>query len=168
LLVFTLPAPLIDRAVLTAAFAAAERWHDPSFRELHGLRLGAALAARANPGLRRLGQRLARADEATIVHCIPISGTEPATVLAKRTLRGLEVTASLPIEWIAAVWGAGISEVGGRMVLSVDDADEAGERLSLTTAEWRPRDLNHWEAEGHPVTLVRNANSVWQLVENEP
>ncbi len=168
LLVFTLPAPLIDRAVLTAAFAAAERWDDPSFRELHGLRLGAALAARANPGLRRLGQQLARAGEAVVVHCIPISGNEPAAVLANRTMRGLEVTASLPIEWIATVWGAGISEVGGRMVLSLDAANESGDRLSLTTAKWQPRDMNHWEAEPQPATVVRNCDSVWQLVETAP
>lgn len=163
LLLFTLPAPLIDRAVLTACAAAAEQWDDPVFRASNGLRLGAALAARATPSLRRLGGELAGPDEAVVVHCTPSSSDERPVVMAERTEHGLEVTASIPLFWIPSVWGPGISEPDGRMVLAVRSA-ESPDQLDVDVAEWRPDGVDQWEAAPVPATLARRwADEPWRV-----
>ena len=164
LLLFTLPAPLIDRLVLTAAANAAVRWPDPVFRAQHGLRLGAGLAARATPALRRLGGELAGPDEALVVHATPAGPGDRTTVRAERTDSGIEITASLQLEWLSAVWGAGISEPGGRMVLAVRGAGEGGRTLHVDVAEWHPDGTDQWEALRVPATLTGGGDGVpWSL-----
>ncbi len=163
LLLFTLPAPLIDRAVLTACAAAAEQWDDPIFRAAHGLRLGAALTARATPSLRRLGGELAGPDEAVVVHCTPAGQHERPVVMAERSEHGLEVTASVPLSWIPSIWGPGISEPDGRMVLAVRSA-ESPDHLDVDIAEWRPDGVDQWEAAPVPATLSRRwADEPWRI-----
>ncbi|HUP84871.1 MAG TPA: hypothetical protein VM143_04300 [Acidimicrobiales bacterium] len=163
LLLFTLPAPLIDRLVLGAADAAAQRWPDPDFRARHGLRLGAALAARVTPALRRLGGELAGPDESLVVHATPAGPGDRTTVLAERSDAGLEVTASIQLDWVSTVWGPGISEPAGRMVLAVRDAD-GPDRLHVDLAEWHPDGLDHWEAVRVPALLSRSDHDVpWEV-----
>lgn len=160
LLLFTLPAPLIDRLVLTAAAKAAERWPDAAFRSQHGLRLGAGLAARTTPALRRLGGELAGPDEALVVHATPAGPGERTVVRAERTDTGIEITASLQLGWLSAVWGAGISEPDGRMVLAVRDVAGDGDRattLHVDVAEWHPDGIDRWEAVRVPARLTRAA-----------
>lgn len=164
LLLFTLPAPLIDRLVLTAAAKAAERWPDSGFREQHGLRLGAGLAARATPALRRLGGELAGPDEALVVHATPAGPGDRTEVRAERTDTGIEITASLKLDWLSSVWGAGVSEPVGRMVLAVRGVDDSGRILHVDVAEWHPDGPDHWEAARLPGTLTRVADDApWSL-----
>ncbi len=163
LLVFTLPAPMIDRAALTAAAIAAEQWLDPVFRARHGLRLGAALASRATPALRRLGGALAGPDEPVVVHCTPAGHDESAVVMAERGEHGLEVTASIPVGWIASVWGPGISEPDGHMVLAVRSV-VTPDLLEVDVAEWRPDGVDQWEAAPRSATLARAAmHEPWKV-----
>jgi hypothetical protein len=166
LLLFTLPAPLIDRLVLTAAAAAAERWPDTAFRAQHGLRLGAGLAARATPALRRLGGELAGPDEALVVHATPAGPGDRSTVRAERTDGGIEITASLRLEWLSTVWGAGVSEPAGRMVLAVRDVEGPPDRavLHVDVAEWHPDGTDQWEAARLPGVLTRTDGAgSWEL-----
>lgn len=164
LLLFTLPAPLIDRLVLTAAAKAAERWPDTAFRAQHGLRLGAGLAARATPALRRLGGELAGPDEGLVVHATPAGPGGRTAVRAERTDAGIEITASLQLEWLSSVWGAGVSEPDGRMVLAVRDVDSDARTLHVDVAEWQPDGTDHWEAARVPATLVRQGEGApWAL-----
>lgn len=166
LLLFTLPASLIDRLVLHAAAESAERWPDTAFRTRHGLRLGAGLAARATPALRRLGGELAGPDEALVVHATPCAPGQVTSVRAERTEAGIEITASLPLGWLSAVWGAGISEPGGRMVLAVRALDDARRTLQVDVAQWHPDGTDQWEAARTPARLQRDeATSPWVLVE---
>lgn len=163
LLLFTLPAPFIDRAALGAAASAAGRWSEASFRTSHGLRLGAALSARSVPALRRLAGELAGPDEPLLVHCIPAGEGQDPLIRAERGDLGFEVTASLPISWIASVWGPGISEPDGAMVLGVRAAGDGGDRLEVDVAEWRPDGVDQWTAAAVPRTLVRSDLGSWRL-----
>ena len=166
LLLFTLPAPLIDRLVLTAAARAAERWPDTAFRAQHGLRLGAGLAARATPALRRLGGELAGPDEGLVVHATPAGPGDRSTVRAERTESGIEITASLRLEWLSTVWGAGVSEPAGRMVLAVRDVEGPPDRavLHVDVAEWHPDGTDQWEAARAPGVLTRTDGvGAWEL-----
>ena len=165
LLLFTLPAPLVDRLVLTAAARSAQRWPDPGFRAQHGLRLGAGLAARATPALRRLGGELAGPDEGLVVHATPAGPGDRTTVRAERTDRGIEITASLQLEWLSSVWGAGVSEPSGRMVLAVRGVEDEGRMLHVDVAEWLPDGADRWEAARQPGTLRRQDGELtWSLV----
>ena len=164
LLLVTLPAPLIDRLGLTAAAHAAERWPDTAFRARHGLRLGAGLAARATPALRRLGGELAGPDEALVVHATPAGPGDRTAVRAERSDAGIEITASLQLEWLSAVWGPGLSEPSGRMVLAVHGLDDEGTTLHVDLAEWHPDGTDHWEAARVPARLTRPApDATWTL-----
>jgi hypothetical protein len=154
LLLFTLPAPLIDRLVLGSADAAARRWPDADFRARHGLRLGAALAARATPALRRLGGELAGPDESLVVHATPAGPGDRTSIRAERTDAGLEVTASMELDWVSTVWGPGISEPAGRMVVAVRDAD-GPHRVHVDVAEWHRDGVDHWDAVRVPAVLHR-------------
>lgn len=166
LLLFTLPAALIDRLVLHAAARAADRWGDTDFRTRHGLRLGAGLAARATPALRRLGGELAGPDEGLVVHATPTAPGQSTSVRAERTDTGIEITASLPLAWLSAVWGAGISEPGGRMVLAVRDLEDGGRALQVDVAQWYPDGTDQWEAARVPARLRRtDDSSPWTLDE---
>ncbi|MDQ3106741.1 MAG: hypothetical protein M3Q68_02935 [Actinomycetota bacterium] len=150
----SLPAPFIDRLVLGAMASAVDRWSDSAFREWHGLRLGAALAARATPALRRLGSSLAAADETVVVHCEP---GDDARVRARRSVRGLEVTAALPVAWLVRVWGPGLSEPGGQFVLDVRGREvDVTEWVGDAEVGWegvRRRGVLETDAEG--ATVVR-------------
>jgi hypothetical protein len=164
LLLFSLPATFIDRLVLTAAAAADRHWLDPAFRDRHGLRIGAALAARATPALRRLGGELAGPDEALVVHAVPTDAGRPPTIRATRTADGLAVTAALPVHWISSVWGPGISEPDGRMVLAVRAVVADGRRLDVVVAEWMPDGSDRWEVAPRHAVLVREGDAdPWRL-----
>jgi hypothetical protein len=164
LLLFTLPAPLIDRLVLTAAAKAAERWPDTAFRSRHGLRLGAGLAARATPALRRLGGELAGPDDALVVHATPAAPGDRTKVRAERTDTGIEITASLQLDWLASVWGAGVSEPADRMVLAVRGVGDGGRRLEVDVADWQPDGTDQWEAARVPALLRREDDRApWTL-----
>jgi hypothetical protein len=141
LALFSLPVAFIDRLVLTAFAHAAAHWSDEAFRSAHGLRLGAALTARATPALRRLGERLHTPVE---VLCAPATPGDPGTVRAELSGQVLVVKAELSPWWLPAVWGAGISEPSGGFVLRVTGADDAA--ISVERAEWEPAGSRSWVA----------------------
>lgn len=148
LALFCLPTAFIDRLVLTAFAHAASRWSDQGFRSDHGLRLGAALTARATPALRRLGERLHRPVE---VRCCPADPGAPTAVQAELAGAVLVVNAELSPWWLPAVWGAGISEAGGAFVLGVTGGDEGG--LVVEEAEWAPSGPGSWRVVPRPARL---------------
>ena len=154
----SLPVAFVDRLALTAMADAADRWPDPAFRERHGLRLGASLAARAGPALRRLGAHLARPDEPVTVHATPAPPAGRTWIRAERTSEGLEITASLPLSWLARVWGPGLSEPDGRFVLALRRTGE------VDVAEWMAIGIDRWEVERRPAALERDADTgAWRL-----
>lgn len=148
LALFSLPAAFIDRLVLTAFAYAASRWSDEAFRSAHGLRLGAALTARATPALRRLGERLHAPVE---VRCSPAVPGASTTVEAALSGAVLVVNAELSPWWLPAVWGAGISEPDGAFVLGVISGDDAG--VVVEEADWTPCGSGSWRAIPRPSRL---------------
>lgn len=164
-LLFSLPPPLIDRLVLTAIAAAADAWPEPDFRRRHGLRLGAALASRATPALRRLASDLAGPEESLVVHCTPAGSGVPTTILASRGDEGVEVSASVPLSWLGGVWGGGLSEPDGRFVLAISGAlDDGGDRFAVDLAEWAPSGRDHWEVRPRPAVVERDVDGAWRVV----
>lgn len=159
----SLPVPFVDRLVLTAMAAAAERWVDPPFREHHGLRLGAALAVRAAPALRRLAGGLASPDDTISVHTAPSSPHDrDATLQAQRSARGLEVAASLPLSWLAMVWGPGLSEPDGLM--AVARSGPGPDAYVVDVVGWAPEGDGRWVGERRPVAVERDDAGVWRRV----
>jgi hypothetical protein len=158
-----LPAPMIDRLVMTAAASAADRWVDDGFREAHGLRLGAALKARATPALRRLAEELAPGAE-VVVECRPTGPGEPPEIVAEhRPLdRAVHVDATLPLGWLASVWGPGISEPDGRVVLHVVDASSDEDTFTVDLARWEPTAPDRWRVVPERATLTRSLGR-WSL-----
>jgi len=156
----SLPLPLVDRLVLTAMAAAAEAWGDEEFRERHGLRLGASLAGRARPALERLGRQLAGPGEPVLVHVAPGPRAGAATVRAERTSRGLELSAALPLGWLASVWGAGLSEPDGHVVTAVRSATVDG--YGVDVVRWVP-DGAGWAAEVRPAVVRRGVAGEWRV-----
>lgn len=156
----SLPGPFVDRLVLTAMAAAADAWADDGFRERHGLRLGASLAARARPALERFGAALA-STEAVVVHCAPAPPGAAARLRAERTRQGLEVTASLPLAWLAAVWGAGLSEPDGHLVTAVRDVRPDG--YGVDVPGWVPEADGTWSAEPRPGIVTRDTTGEWRV-----
>lgn len=153
-LLLTLPAPFIDRLVLGVFWSAAERWDDETFRADHGLRIGAALSTRATPALRRFGDRLG---------CGPCDvGVSPARpghgepVVAARLERGQPVvlSADLPVRWLTNVWGRGLSEPDGELVLDVVSGALDGSTFEVFVAEWEPAGPITWEAAPVPATVT--------------
>jgi hypothetical protein len=162
LLLFTLPAVFIDRLVLTAAADAARRWPDGEYRRRHGLRLGAALAARATPALRRIGASLAGPDEGVVVHVAPTAPGERFHVRASRTTAGIAVSGSLPLSWLSEVWGPGISEPDGQLVLAVHHVQDGGRAVDVSLAQWEPDGPGEWELDRRPAVLRRDdPSSPW-------
>lgn len=155
----SLPVPFIDRLVLTAMAAAAERWPDPQFRERHGLRLGASLAARSEPALRRLAAPLATAGEDVAIHCTPAPPHGRASIAAERRGSSLEVTASLPLDWLPRVWGPGLSEPDGRFVVARRST------YGVDVVEWEEAGAGRWEGVRRPAELVRDDDAAaWRVV----
>ncbi len=148
LALFSLPVAFIDRLVLGAFAHAAAHWSDEAFRSAHGLRLGAALTARASPALRRLGERLHSPVE---VLCTPAAPGAPGLVQAELSGQALVVKAQLSPWWLPTVWGAGISEPGAGFVLRVTGADDAG--ISVDAAEWEQSGTRSWVAVARPARL---------------
>ena len=153
-LLLSLPAPFIDRLVLGVFASAAERWDDESFRADHGLRIGAALSTRATPALRRFGDRLG---------CGPCDvGVSPARpghgepVVAARLESGqpVVISADLPVRWITNVWGRGLSEPDGELVLDVVSGEHDGSAFEVFVAEWEPAGPITWEAAPVPATVT--------------
>jgi hypothetical protein len=152
-----LPATMIDRLVMGAAAAAAERWADDGFREAHGLRLGAALKARATPALRRLGEELLPGAD-VVVECRPTGPGEPPEIVAEHRPPdpAVHVDATLPLDWLASVWGPGISEPdAGRVVLQL--VERVGDdELAVDLARWEPTAADRWRVVPERATLRRS------------
>lgn len=158
----SLPVTFVDRIVLTAMAAAAEQWPDGGFRERHGLRLGAALSSRSAPALRRLAGELARPDEAVSVHTAPAApGVDEPSIQAQRSHRGLEVAVSLPLSWLASVWGPGLSEPDG--LVAVARSGAGPDAYAVDVVAWVAEGAGRWVGERHPVAVVRSPDlGVWR------
>jgi hypothetical protein len=157
----SLPVAFIDRLVLTAMAAAAERWPEPGFRERHGLRLGASLAARSAPALRRLAAPLADETGAldVAVHCTPAPPHGRAAISAERRGASIEVSASLPLDWLPRVWGPGLSEPDGRFVVARRST------YGVDVVEWAEAGDGRWEGLRRPGELVRDDEAApWRVV----
>lgn len=159
-----LPGPLVDRLVLTAMASCVERWCDDAFRATHGLRIGAALSARAMPALRRFGAQLEHGPP-----LVTVSPSQPGagpSVIAR--IQGpsapLTVTAELPVAWLVDVWGRGISEPDGRLVLGVREADEAGREFLVDVAEWERAGPITWELAAFPARVVTDDDGRWRVL----
>ena len=159
----SLPAPLIDRLVLTVMADAAARWDDDSFRADHGLRLGAALSVRAEPALRRLGQRLGSGIAEVAIS--PARSDRGGPTVAARVDGGedIVVSAELSVAWLSEVWGRGISEPGDAFVLSVVGGDDAGREFDVLVAEWESVGPLTWEAVGVPARVVTDEIGVRRI-----
>lgn len=157
----SMPLPLVDRLVLTAMAAAAEAWVDEDFRERHGLRLGAALAARARPGIERLGRQLADPGEAVLVHVAPGHPGAPSALRAERTSRGLEVDASFALGWLASVWGAGLSEPDGHVVTAVRSPVRDG--YAVDVVAWEAAGPTSWLGAVRPAVVDRGSDGAWRV-----
>lgn len=163
LALLTLPGPMIDRLVLTAMASCAERWDDEAFRTEHGLRIGAALSARATPALRRFGERLGRGRPAvTVSPAQPGSGPSIVARLEEPD-QPMTVTGELPVGWLVDVWGRGISEPGGGLVLAVREADEAGRELLVDLAEWEQAGPIMWELAARTARIVLDDDGRWTV-----
>jgi hypothetical protein len=158
----SLPVTFVDRLVLTAMAAAATRWADAGFRERHGLRLGAALSSRAAPALRRLAGELSRPDEAVTVHTAPAGpGVDAPAIQAERSRRGLEVAASLPLSWLATVWGPGLSEPDG--LVAVSRSGRGPDAYVVDVVGWVPEGEGRWVGERRRVAVERDPDvGVWR------
>jgi hypothetical protein len=157
----SLPLALVDRLVLTSMAAAAEAWTDEAFRERHGLRLGASLAARARPSFERLGRSLAAPGEDVVVHIAPAPPGLPVDVRAARTARGVEVTATLPLAWLASVWGAGLSEPDGHVVVAL--RGEAAGGYEVDVVAFAADGAGRWRGEVAPAVVVRGPTGDWRV-----
>ncbi len=161
---FSLPAPFLDRLAIEAMASAASRWSDPEFRNTHGLRLGAALVARARPALTRLAQRLPD-PVVTRPACEPAATGSPATILAEREpgrRDALVVTATLPLDWLSRVWGPGLSEPSDHFVLEVEGLRPDG-ALRVQVASWVPAGEGRWQVVGQPAELRPRDEGGWQV-----
>ena len=156
-----LPTAFVDRLVLTAMAAAAERWSEESFRERHGLRLGAALAARAQPALQRSVAGLAGPGEAVVARAAPAPPAGGIDLRVERTARGLEVMAALPLRWLPSVWGTGLSEPDGRLVVDLVGSSRGG--YDVEVVEWVPAGRGRWTGELRPARLDVDATGEWRV-----
>ena len=153
-LLLALPAPLIDRLVLTVLASCADRWDDEALRENHGLRIGAALSARATPALRRFAQKLG--DGPVEVGVSPVHPDRLGPLVAARLERGqpVVISAELPVSWLPTVWGRGVSEPDGEFVLAVTGGTDDGLELEVFVAEWESSGAMAWEAVPVPARIV--------------
>lgn len=158
----SLPVTFVDRLVLTAMADAAAQWTDDSFRERHGLRLGAALSSRAAPALRRLASELARPDDVISVHTAPAApGELDAAVHARRSARGIEVAASLPLSWLSQVWGPGLSEPDG--LVAVARSGPGPDAYVVEVLGWVAEGDGRWATARRPIEVARDADlGVWR------
>jgi hypothetical protein len=160
----SLPAPMIDRLVLTVLASCSERWGEEEFRAHHGLRLGAALSVRATPALRRFGERLACGT--------PDVGVSPARaeaggpmILARVEPHGsLVVSAELPVEWLSNVWGRGVSEPGDEFVLAIIGGSDDGREFDALVARWETASATTFEATAVPARIVTDAHGARHVV----
>jgi len=160
---FALPGPLVDRLVLTSMASCVERWSNEAFRCEHGLRLGAALSARAMPALRRFGAQLGRDVPVVTVSPSQPDASPAITARIEAADAPLVVNAELPVAWLVDVWGRGISEPDGRLVLGVREADEAGREFLVDVAEWEPAGPITWELAAVPARVVSDDDGRWRV-----
>jgi len=174
----SLPPPMIDRLVLGALAAASARWPDEAFRARHGLRLGAALAARARPAVTRLGEELAGPGRASVTVAPAPPGTPPAVTARLAGRDRVVVDAFLDLAWMGEVWARGISEIDGRVVLAVRSLEAPGSLASSTCAPeavstgdtfavdlgaWTDDGAGRWRCVPEPATIVREPEGGWRL-----
>lgn len=159
-----LPGPMIDRLVLTVMAACAERWDDEDFRTEHGLRIGAALAGRALPALRRLGTRVG--DGVIDVGVSPARPGHGPTIAARiEPGEPVVVSAELPVAWLSEVWGRGVSEPDGAFVLAVTGGEPADLRVEV--GEWTRSGPMSWEIVSEPARLVTEADGSRRIVRTQ-
>ncbi|MBW3649811.1 MAG: hypothetical protein KY458_04515 [Actinobacteria bacterium] len=156
----SLPLPFIDRLVLGVFAHAARSWHHEGFRSAHGLRLGAAWSSRAQPALRRLGERL---HAPVAVACTPAAPAQPTSVRAELSGGVLVVSAELSPWWVPTVWGAGISEPQGRFILRVVASGGGG--LAVEEGEWEPTGSRSWNLVARPAHLRRDDEGLFRVDE---
>jgi hypothetical protein len=158
LALLSLPAPFLDRLVITSFARAADAWAREQFRVAHGLRLGAALSSRASPALRRFC--IQRSDVGVTLTCAPTAPAEAASIQAVvGNADELRVSAALPLSWLSTVWGPGLSEAGGGLVLAITGGE--GDRLEVETAQWEQVDARLWRAVPLQAVLVRDRDFGW-------
>lgn len=163
LALLSLPGPMIDRLVLGVLASASERWHDDTFRERHGLRLGAALAARAEPAIVRFACELVPPGHASVT-ASPARPGEPTRVAARVASQDhLVVDAFISLTWLGEVWARGVSEVDGRLVLAVRGVDGAGDRLDVDVATWQEARGGGWSCEPERAVIERRPDGGWRL-----
>lgn len=153
----SLPPPFIDRLVLSSLDAAARRWPDEDFRADHGLRVGAALSARATPSLRRLGARLTGGPVEVGVSPARSAAGAPLIVARLESAQPLALSADLPVRWLSQVWGRGLAEPDEELVLDVVSGTADGSSFEVTVAEWEPAGSVTWEAAPVPATITTDA-----------
>jgi hypothetical protein len=102
---------------------------------------------------------LAGPDEPVTVHAAPAAEGEAARLRAVRAPgHGLTGTATLPLDWIPRVWGAGISEPGSgeHVVLERGAVGDDGCTVDVHVLEWRPDGAGAWEGAARPAVLTRD------------
>lgn len=146
--------PMIDRLVLTVLASCADRWSDEAFRATHGLRVGAALSVRATPAIRRFGERLGCGPAEISISPARPERASPMVAARLDTGQPVAVSAELPVGWLTNVWGRGISEPDGELVLDVTGGSDDGREFEVVVAEWEPAGPITWEAALVPATVV--------------
>lgn len=157
----SLPTAFVDRLVLTAMATAAEQWSEETFRGRHGLRLGAALAARAQPALQRSVAGLGALGEAVVARAAPAPPGGGIDLRVERTTRGLDVMAALPLRWLASVWGTGLSEPDGRLVVDLVGSSRGG--YDVEVVEWVPAGAGRWIGEVRGARLDLDEGGAWRV-----
>ncbi|HEX2849250.1 MAG TPA: hypothetical protein VHN98_01800 [Acidimicrobiales bacterium] len=163
LVLLALPAAMVDRLLLAVLAATSERWADDAFRARHGLRLGAALAARAEPALGRFACDLVPPGHATVTASPAPPGERTHITARTAGSERIRVDAFLGLEWLGEVWARGVSEVEGRMVLAVRGADVARHALEVDLATWREAPGGGWACAAEHATIERQPEGGWRL-----
>ena len=162
-LLLAMPAPMIDRLVLTVLANCAAQWDDENFRADHGLRIGAGLSARAAPALRRFGAKLGYGPPEVGVSPVRHGSDGPAVAARVEQGKPLVVSAELPVSWLSNVWGRGVSEPGDEFVLAVLGGTPDGRELDVYVADWEPVGPITWEAVPVPATVVLDGDGFRQV-----
>jgi len=164
----SLPAQIIDRLVLESVASAAGRWADEQFRTAHGLRFATALRVRATPALTRASASIDGIGSGTAstgsidMDVVPARpGASTSGVAQRSRSGGLIVRAALPLGWIASVWGAGLSEVEGRMVIDLRGEVDGG--YAADVVDWVEVRPGQWRLVPAPAVVVRDGGGAWAL-----
>lgn len=141
----SLPTLMIDRLVVGILAELTESWNADSLR--HRPRLTAAISVRGEPALRRAASLLEPGATGCRVDVTFLEPGDSATsVIVARRGPTAFVEAALGLEWLAGVWGRGVAEVDGRLVLALGGASQDGDWLDAVHAGWEPAGVARWRA----------------------